>query len=273
MKTRARSDSIEMGKRARPSLGEASRLRGAPERRFVAAAASAAWVGRSRTCSCRRLLRVGTRGNSSLRSAKGSARGRAERQPWRLRSPLVSPESFQPLKAAFISLTCAAAIAQMVLLGPSAAVGATFSLVDSFDETEGYGGQLVTFPTVFKMSPDGNLTTLAVSDGSFSRFGGPLIQGRDGNLYGTTYGGGAGGLGTVFKMTLAGTLTTVVSFSDTIPPSSLMRASDGNFYGTMSGGGRYTCVTLNFGQFCDYFGTIFKLSPDGTMTNLVLFNV
>src|SRR5439155_1425919 len=85
--------------------------------------------------------------------------------------------------------------------------------------------------------------------------------------------GSRGGLGTGFQMTLAGTLTTVVSFSDTVPPSSLMRARDGNFYGTMSGGGRYTCVTLKFGQFCDYFGTIFKLSPDGTMTNLVLFNV
>ena len=186
MKTRASSDSIEMGERARPSLGEASRLRGAPERRFVAAAASAAWVGRSRTCSRRRLLRVGTRGNSFLRSAKGSARGPAERQPWRLRSPLVSPESFQPLKSAFI---------------PAISLG---------------GGD----GTVFKTTPDGTLTTLVAFDGTNGSHPISLLQASDGNLYGSTYGGGlfglgqAYGLGTLFKMTPQGKLMTLFQFID-----------------------------------------------------------
>jgi uncharacterized repeat protein (TIGR03803 family) len=40
----------------------------------------------------------------------------------------------------------------------------------------------------------------------------PLVQGADGNLYGTTLGGGANGAGTVFKMTAAGTVTTLYSF-------------------------------------------------------------
>ncbi len=31
-------------------------------------------------------------------------------------------------------------------------------------------------------------------------------------------------------------------------------------------------MTVNGGQYCDYLGTIFKLSPDGTLTNLVLLN-
>jgi uncharacterized repeat protein (TIGR03803 family) len=39
-----------------------------------------------------------------------------------------------------------------------------------------------------------------------------LVQGTDGNLYGTTEGGGANGSGTVFKVTASGTLTTLYSF-------------------------------------------------------------
>ena len=48
-------------------------------------------------------------------------------------------------------------------------------------------------------------------NGSYASAG--LVQGSDGNLYGTTDGGGAGGYGTVFKMTPAGVLTTLVSFN------------------------------------------------------------
>jgi uncharacterized repeat protein (TIGR03803 family) len=130
-------------------------------------------------------------------------------------------------------------------------------------------------PAVFRTSPDGALTNLVVFDGTNgSGAARSLIQGKDGNLYGTTDYGGAYGRGTVFKMTLDGVLTTVASFRDTnaSPPYSIMQASDGCFYGTMRGGGRYTCVTINGGQYCEYPGTIFKLSPDGTLTNLVLFN-
>ena len=38
---------------------------------------------------------------------------------------------------------------------------------------------------------------------------GSLVQGTDGNLYGTTEGGGPNGWGTVFKVTSSGTLTTL----------------------------------------------------------------
>jgi len=41
---------------------------------------------------------------------------------------------------------------------------------------------------------------------------GPLVQGFDGNLYGTTAGGGSQDKGTVFKVTPPGTLTTIYSF-------------------------------------------------------------
>src|ERR1019366_2835597 len=42
---------------------------------------------------------------------------------------------------------------------------------------------------------------------------GGVVQGRDGNLYGTTSGGGTNGAGTVFKITTSGTLTTLYSFT------------------------------------------------------------
>ena len=62
-----------------------------------------------------------------------------------------------------------------------------------------------------------------------------LVQGSDGNFYGTSDSGGASDVGTVFKMTPAGALTTLVSFNRTngmSPYAGLVVGSDGNFYGT-----------------------------------------
>ena len=86
---------------------------------------------------------------------------------------------------------------------------------------------------------------------------GGLVQGRDGNFYGTTYQGGITnasafyGWGTVFQVATNGTLTTLFSFNGTNggnPYASLVLGSDGDFYGTTSTGGKY-------GK-----GTIFRLS-------------
>ena len=70
-----------------------------------------------------------------------------------------------------------------------------------------------------------------------------LVQGIDGNFYGTTAGGGASdGMGTVFKLTPGGVLTTLVEFTGTAgsnkggyPIAGLVQGSDGNFYGTTWG--------------------------------------
>src|SRR5208282_3285952 len=67
-----------------------------------------------------------------------------------------------------------------------------------------------------------------------------LVQGFDGNLYGTTYSGGASNNGTVFKITTGGALTTLHSFSGTDganPIAALVQANDGYLYGTTFGGG------------------------------------
>lgn len=104
-----------------------------------------------------------------------------------------------------------------------------------------------------------------------------LVQGVDGSLYGTTWGGGAnagGGYngGTVFKMTPTGTLTTLYSFcaqpncaDGQAPLGALVRATDGSFYGTTMEGGDFThCAAVG----C---GTVFKITPAGALTTLYEF--
>ena len=130
--------------------------------------------------------------------------------------------------------------------------------------------------TVFRITPAGTLTTLH----SFDWYDGAsptgaLVQGSDGNLYGTTYGGGAEPrVGTVFKITPGGALTTLYSFCAQAnctdgqqPYAGLVRGSDGNFYGTTLEGGANTGCSLGSGT-C---GTVFKITPGGALTTLHSF--
>jgi uncharacterized repeat protein (TIGR03803 family) len=133
--------------------------------------------------------------------------------------------------------------------------------------------------TVFKVTPDGTLTTLysfcpqiGCTDGASTPLvvGGGLVQGTDGKFYGTTPLGGTAGTicnagnqtcGTVFKITSAGALTTLHSFSGTDGslPNQLIQATDGNFYGTAQQGGANSA------------GTVFKITPAGALTTLYSF--
>ncbi len=86
-----------------------------------------------------------------------------------------------------------------------------------------------------------------------------LVDGGDGNLYGTTVDGGAFGQGTIFSITPTGDLTTIHSFSGPdgrAPASALIRASDGFLYGTASSGGAQD------------FGLIFRISTTGAFASL-----
>jgi uncharacterized repeat protein (TIGR03803 family) len=129
--------------------------------------------------------------------------------------------------------------------------------------------------TVFKVTPSGTLTTLYrfcslqnCTDGGNPLAG--LLLGTDGNFYGTTWDGGTFGWGTVFKITTQGTLTTLHSFAGYandggLPAAPLIQATDGNFYGTTSEGGDGTTCSLG----C---GTVFKMTPQGTITILQNLN-
>jgi uncharacterized repeat protein (TIGR03803 family) len=127
--------------------------------------------------------------------------------------------------------------------------------------------------TVFKITRAGALTTLYsfCSQTNCLDGGAPidLVQGSDGNFYGTTPFGGANGDGTVFEITPAGVLTTLHSFygfDGEIPLAGLIQGSDGNFYGTTIGGGANDSPNSPNGS-----GTVFKITPAGVLTTLYSF--
>jgi uncharacterized repeat protein (TIGR03803 family) len=123
--------------------------------------------------------------------------------------------------------------------------------------------------TVFRMDASGNLTTLhdfggSPSDGSQPTAG--LIQATDGNLYGTTYGGGPSLSGALFKLDSAGQLTILHTFTGSdgaYPQGGLIQGRDGNFYGTTKGN------EGSGGQ--NQWGTVFRVDPSGNLTTLHIF--
>jgi uncharacterized repeat protein (TIGR03803 family) len=126
--------------------------------------------------------------------------------------------------------------------------------------------------TVFKLTPSGALTTLYSFDNSSSYPYGSwpraaLVQGSDGNLYGTTNQRGANGnYGAIYKITTSGSITALYSFcavsgclDGANPEGPLIQATDGNYYGTTHLGGAYNG------------GTVFRITPAGTLTTLYSF--
>jgi uncharacterized repeat protein (TIGR03803 family) len=110
-----------------------------------------------------------------------------------------------------------------------------------------------------------NLVNFDLANGAFPYYG-SLITDSSGNLYGTTVQGGSTGLGTVFKVTPSGELTTLYSFclqnncTDGLEPyGALVLGPDGNFYGTTAAGGT------------NFQGTAFQLTPEGVLTTIYNF--
>jgi uncharacterized repeat protein (TIGR03803 family) len=117
-----------------------------------------------------------------------------------------------------------------------------------------------------------SLFTFSVTEGPGYNPEAGLIQGTDGNLYGTTVQGSPNGAGAIFKITPSGTVTTLHDFCAQSgcadggnPVASLVQGADGNLYGTTSGGGE--AITPE----CNGCGTVFKITPDGTFTLLYSF--
>ena len=114
-------------------------------------------------------------------------------------------------------------------------------------------------------APAQTFTTLASFNGTdgASPISAALVQGTDGNFYGTTDDGGSFGFGTAFKLTPTGSLTTLHSFCEASncadginPAAGLALGTDGNVYGTTVRGGRSNA------------GTIFRMTLQGILTTL-----
>jgi uncharacterized repeat protein (TIGR03803 family) len=128
--------------------------------------------------------------------------------------------------------------------------------------------------TVFEITSAGKLTTLysfcsqqpSCADGIGP---GQLVQGANGNFFGTTASGGIldgnngcpDGCGTVFEITQAGQFTTLYKFcgcgDGEFPLSGLVQAANGNFYGMTGAGGGY--------------GSVFEITPAGKFSQIYSF--
>jgi uncharacterized repeat protein (TIGR03803 family) len=171
------------------------------------------------------------------------------------------------------------------------ATNGTFSSLHSFSGTNGgaspyaplirgsdgsfygttYGGGTNGYGAIFQLTTNGAFNVrysfTGTNDGG-NPYGG-LVQGTDGNFYGTTFFGGTNGFGAVFRFATNGTLTPLVSFGNTNganPQAGLLPGADGNFYGTTWSGGAYTNDT-GVG-----YGTVFEVTTNGMLTTLVSFD-
>ena len=138
----------------------------------------------------------------------------------------------------------------------------------NFYGTTSAGGTNDDNGTVFRMTGDGALTSLfsfAGTNGYYPYSG--LTLGTNGNLYGTTVGGGpnVNFNGTVFQITTNGVLTTLVFFDSTngaAPFAAPIQGADGTFYGTTTAGGATA----------DTFGTVFQMTTNGALATLYSFS-
>jgi uncharacterized repeat protein (TIGR03803 family) len=161
--------------------------------------------------------------------------------------------------------------------------GGKYKVLHKFDFTDGSQpvGQLLrdTAGNLYGITTDGGpnnqgevfeytnggkfkvLRTFAGTDGAYPECS--LIQDRAGNIYGMTEGGGSNNDGTVFEIQSGGGFTTLYSFTGgndgANPVGGLDRDKSGNLYGMAENAG------------ANGAGTVFRLTPGGTLTTLYSF--
>ena len=128
-------------------------------------------------------------------------------------------------------------------------------------------GPTLAVGVIYKLTPAGTLTTLWQFSGGAADGGEPiggLVQGSDSNFYGTASAGGSHSAGVVFRISSAGIFSNLYNFTGAgdggSPGAGLVQGFDTNFYGTTSIGG------TNGGN-----GTIFRITPAGTLTTVYRF--
>ena len=150
------------------------------------------------------------------------------------------------------------------LISGTPMLGGTSSVTITATNDGGTGSATLTITIPLPPVIISPITTLCSFNGTNGRYPcAGLIQGSDGNFYGTTYSGGSSSRGNVFKVTPGGTLTSLYSFTTSngrYPYAGLIQGSDGNLYGT-------TYSSSSTGR-----GTVFKLTTGGALTWLYSFN-
>jgi uncharacterized repeat protein (TIGR03803 family) len=147
--------------------------------------------------------------------------------------------------------------------GPAPAPSAMIQASDGNFYGTTYNGGSKSLGSVFRFSQHGGFKTLYTfcsqancTDGEYPQGG--VVQGSDGNLYGTTDNGGAYLDGTIFQINPAGQLTTLYNFcpdpysgcpDGSVPVAGLFQGTDGSFYGS----------TI-FGGSTPFDGTVFSFS-------------
>jgi uncharacterized repeat protein (TIGR03803 family) len=152
----------------------------------------------------------------------------------------------------------------LTLSSVTLAAAGTYSVIVSNDiDTVSSAGAVLT---VVPLTPPGvAATTLRAFPGGNAGqnpYAG-LVQGRDGNLYGTTLNGGAAGYGTAYRLTTGGGFTLLHAFSDGLdggaPFAGLVQGTDGNFFGAAFQGGAL------------FSGELFRMNSGGAITPLYSF--
>ncbi|MBS0394307.1 MAG: hypothetical protein JSR54_06735 [Proteobacteria bacterium] len=128
------------------------------------------------------------------------------------------------------------------------------------------GGGAHNAGTVFSVTPAGSYAVVYSFSGGAGDGGDPrgeLVEGADGALYGLSYDGGAANLGTLYRLTKAGSESVLYAFTGTgdgaYPYGALLLGADGNFYG------------LTFGDGTSQLGSLFRATPVGAVTPLHAF--
>jgi uncharacterized repeat protein (TIGR03803 family) len=140
---------------------------------------------------------------------------------------------------------------------------------DGFFYGSTYDGGQYNQGTLFRLTPQGELTTLV----HFNKQNGAyplaeLTQASNGNLYGSTLQGGQRNQGTLFRLTLAGEFTTLIHFyghRGIYPSGSLVEGPGAMLYGTTQKGG-------NVGRCSQGCGTIFRMNLKGRIFPRLEFN-
>lgn len=173
----------------------------------------------------------------------------------------------------FFKITSSGAVTSLYsFIGGSDGANPSYGVIQATDGNfygVSTGGGLNTKGAIFRITPQGTLTTLysfgtTASDGSGPV--GRLVQGSDGELYGVCRLGGNSGYGTVFKVSTLGVFTLLHTFTAGTdgghPQSGLIQDGKGNLWGTTGTG---SAATVFSG------GTIYQITTGGSLTTLYAF--